>query len=103
MTRKKRKNGGSVQGHALLYGRSSRPILIVNGKKVEAVEKQKSSSKRKCRAKKKVRKKHRISDDIIQKLEKLPDPLDMMGKYARAQKYEAAKSSEKYEYGLSDW
>lgn len=101
--RKKRKNSGSVQGHALLYGRSSRPILIVNGKKVEAVEKQKSSSKRKCRVKKNVQKKHKISDETIKKLEKLRDPLDMMGEYARAQKYEAAKTSEKYEYGLSDW
>jgi len=37
------------------------------------------------------------------RLDNLQDPLDMMSRHARAQKFEAANSTERYEYGLSDW
>lgn len=38
-----------------------------------------------------------------QKLDKLKDPLTIIDRSTRTQKYEAVNSSEKYEYGLSDW
>lgn len=44
-----------------------------------------------------------MSEGIERKLESLKDPLDMMSRHARALKYEAVNSTEKYEYGLSDW
>lgn len=44
-----------------------------------------------------------MGEDAKRRLDKLKDPLEMMSKYSRAQKYEAAESTEKYEYGLSDW
>lgn len=48
-------------------------------------------------------KKYVMSESIQKKLDNLGDPLAMMTRYERAQKYEAANQDEKYEYGLSDW
>ena len=131
--KKKKKHIGKVQGFALLYGRSSRAIRIVNGEEVGRVVNQKSSAKKKSGAEKQVQKKHTnggkagvvdnqrrsyqknggkekqmrkkyVMDENIQKrIDRLQDPLDMMSRYARTQKYEAAKETEQYEYGLSDW
>ena len=41
----------------------------------------------------------------MDKLKKLYEAVDLLEslKLPRAQKYEAANSGEKYEYGLSDW
>ena len=44
-----------------------------------------------------------MSEETKRRLDNLQDPLDMMSRHARAQKYEAANSTERYEYGLSDW
>lgn len=48
-------------------------------------------------------KKYVMSESIQKKLDNLGDPLAMMTRYERAQKYEAANQDEKYEYGISDW
>lgn len=109
--KRKKKHSGAVQGHALLYGRSSRAIRIVNGVEVGKVDNQRHSPKKLAVTKKqtqqvqkvKVRKYYKMDEKTAMKLENLQDPLAMMSKYARAQKYEAAKSNEEYEYGLSDW
>lgn len=109
--KRKKKNSGAVQGHALLYGRSSRAIRIVNGVEIGKVNNQQRSSKKQCVNKKQtqqvqqvqVRKNYKMDKNIEKKLDNLQDPLAKMSKYTRAQKYEAAKSSEEYEYGLSDW
>jgi len=112
MKRKKR-HIGDVQGHALLYGRSSRAIRIVNGVEVGKVDNQRHSPKKLVVSKKQtpkvqaqkvqVHKKHQMDEKTKMKLDNLQDPLEMMSKYKRAQKYEAKKSNEEYEYGLSDW
>lgn len=131
--KKKKKHIGKVQGFALLYGRSSRAIRIVNGEevgrvvsqhrstkknngtekqvqkkhvnggKVGIVENQQRSYKKNGITEKQVRKKHVMDENTQRRLDRLQDPLDMMSRYARAQKYEAAKGTEQYEYGLSDW
>ena len=44
-----------------------------------------------------------MSESIQKKLDNLGDPLAMITRFERAQKYEAANQTEKYEYGLSDW
>ena len=44
-----------------------------------------------------------MSEDAKRKLDHLGDPLTMISRFERAQKYEAANQTEKYEYGLSDW
>ena len=127
MKKKKKRHVGAVQGFALLYGRSSRAIRIVNGEIVGGANKQKHSPsvvvKSVKRAPKtqnaptapktpkapmasktlKAPKKYIMSESIQKKLDNLGDPLAMMTRYDRAQKYEAANQDEKYEYGLSDW
>ena len=119
--KKKKKHIGAVQGFALLYGRSSRAIRIYNGEIVGGANKQKHSPsvvvKYVKRAPKtqnaplaplasktpKASKKYVMSENIQKKLDNLGDPLAMMTRYERVQKYEAANQDEKYEYGLSDW
>ena len=116
--KKKKKGIGKVQGFAMLYGRSSKAIRIVNGENVGSTRggciiigrKPRCADGQKPRVVTKVRgtvktvqKKYTMSDEAKRKLDRLQDPLDMMNRHERAQKYEAAKSSEKYEYGLSDW
>ena len=115
MKRKKKKQYGAVQGHALLYGRSSRAIRIVYGEMVGGVEKKKHSSIKIVGTAKSVRKtpkmkklpetpkKYVMSENVQKKLDELGDPLAKISRYERAQKYDATNSSEKYEYGLSDW
>ena len=125
MKQKKKKKGiGKVQGYALLYGRSSKAIRIVNGERVgmgddkkrgpravrivsgkveRSVEKKPRLPKIKSVVVKQVQKKYRMSEEAKKRLDNLQDPLDMMSRNARTQKYEAAKSKEEYEYGLSDW
>jgi hypothetical protein len=127
MKKKKKRHVGAVQGFALLYGRSSRAIRIVNGEIVGGANKQKHSHsvvvKSVKRAPKtqnaptapktpkapmssktlKAPKKYIMSESIQKKLDNLRDPLAMMTRYERAQKYESANQDEKYEYGLSDW
>jgi len=93
---------GSVQGHALLYGRTSRAIRIVNGEKVE-VERQQRPPKRIGVTVKQVQKKYVMDENTKRRLDNLKDPLDIMSRNDRAKKYEATSSDEKYEYGLSDW
>lgn len=130
----KKKRIGKVQGFALLYGRSSRAVRIVNGEevggvvkqhhptnrkrggrdkqvekkpmigaKVNAVDNLHRSAKNNSRSEKQVQKKYKMDESIERKLDSLQDPLDMMSRHARTQKYEEANSTEKYEYGLSDW
>ena len=115
MKRKKKKHIGTVQGYALLYGRSSRAIRIVNGEIVGRADKQNHSLKKYSGTVKSVQKVQKIgkaqktpkryvmSEGIQKKLDNLGDPLAMMTRFERAQKYEAANSNEKYEYGISDW
>lgn len=107
---KRKKNGiGKVQGHALLYGRTSKAIRIVFGEVVGKKEDRNDRIRRtfskikQTKTKKQEPKRRKISDDTIKKLDTLKDPLEMMSKFDRTQKYDAAKSNEKYEYGLSDW
>ena len=108
----KKKHIWEVQAHSLLYGRSSRPIRIVNGEIVGRTDKQKHSPKKYSGAVKSVQKaqkapkapkKYVMSEDAKRKLDHLGDPLAMISRFERAQKYEAANQTEKYEYGLSDW
>ena len=131
--KKKKKRIGKVQGFALLYGRSSRAIRIVNGEevgkvvnqhhsakkktgadnqmrkkslngaKVSAVDTLRRSSKNNSRAEKQKQKNYKMDEETKRRIDRLQDPLDMMSRNARAQKYEATNSTEKYEYGLSDW
>lgn len=103
MKQRRKTRKGSVQGHALLYGRSSKAIRIVNGKDVGIVEKQHRPPMKTNETERVVQKNYKMDENTARKLDRLKDPLDMMSKHARAQKYEAAKSTEKYEYGLSDW
>lgn len=119
MKQKKKKKGiGNVNGYALLYGRSSKAIRIVNGENVGSTRggciiigrKPRSADGQKLRIATKasglvkpVQKKYKMSDEAKKKLDRLQDPLDMMSRHERAQRYDAVKSSEKYEYGLSDW
>lgn len=120
MKQKKKKKGiGKVQGFAMLYGRSSKAIRIVNGEQVGStgtvrvinggrarsvyVEKPRIAPKVSETVKPAQVKKYIMSDEAKKKLDRLQDPLEMMNRTARTQKYEAAKSDEKYEYGLSDW
>lgn len=115
MKRKKKKNSGKVQGFALLYGRSSKAIRIVNGEIVGRADKQNHSPRKysgtvksvqklqKIQKVRKTSKKYVMSEGVQKKLDNLGDPLTMMARIERAQKYEAANSNEKYEYGLSDW
>ena len=115
MKRKKKKNSGKVQGFALLYGRSSKAIRIVNGEIVGRADKQNHSPRKysgtvksvqkvqKIEKVRKIPKKYVMSEGVQKKLDNLGDPLTMMTRFERAQKYEAANSNEKYEYGLSDW
>ena len=118
MKKKKKKNCGKVQGFALLYGRSSKAIRIVNGEIVGRADKENHSPRKysgtvksvqklqkiqKVRKTSKTPKKYVMSEGIQKKLDNLGDPLTMMTRFERAQKYEAANSNEKYEYGLSDW
>ena len=111
----KKKNSGKVQGFALLYGRSSKAIRIVNGEIVGRADKQNHSPRKysgtvksvqkvqKIEKVRKTPKKYVMSEGVQKKLDNLGDPLTMMTRFDRAQKYEAANSNEKYEYGLSDW
>ena len=115
MKKKKKKNCGKVQGFALLYGRSSKAIRIVNGEIVGRADKENHSPRKysgtvksvqkeqKIEKVRKTPKKYVMSEGIQKKLDNLGDPLTMMTRFERAQKYEAANSNEKYEYGLSDW
>lgn len=107
MKRKKKNKIGKVQGFALLYGRSSKAIRIVNGEIVGKADKiihySKNIGGKKTETKIIAPKRHQISEDAKRKLDKLQDPLEMLSRSSRAQKYEAANSTEKYEYGLSDW
>lgn len=115
MKRKKKKHIWEVQAHALLYGRSSRAIRIVHGEIVGKTDKQKHSPKKFSETVKSVQKaqkvqkvpkapkKYVMSESIQKKLDNLGDPLAMITRFERAQKYEAANQTEKYEYGLSDW
>ena len=115
---KQKKSIGNVNGYALLYGHSSRAIRIVNGERVGSTRttrinnegKSRSADRQKTRIvtkvsgiEKTVQKKYKISDETKRKLDRLQDPLEIMNRTARIQKYEAANSTEKYEYGLSDW
>ena len=117
--KQKKKKKGIVQGFAMLYGRSSKAIRIPNGGQAGStgtvhvinggrarsvyVEKPRIVTKASGTVKPAQVKKYTMSDEAKRKLDRLQDPLDMMNRTARAQKYEAAKSDEKYEYGLSDW
>lgn len=101
MKRGKRHRG--VQGHALLYGRSSKAIRIVRGQKVEEVVVRHRPPKNIGEAKKQVVKNYKMDDETKKRIDRLKDPLDMMSRHTRAQKYEASNSTEKYEYGISDW
>lgn len=117
--KKKKKGTGKVQGFAMLYGRSSKAIRIVNGEQTGStgtvhvinggrgrsvyVERPRIVTKSSATVKPAQVKKYTMSDETQRKLDRLQDPLNMMNRHERAQKYEAAKSSEKYEYGLSDW
>ncbi len=112
MKKKKKKHIWEVQAHSLLYGRSSRAIRIVNGEIVGRADKQKHTPKKCSGAVKSVQKvqkapkapkKYVMSEDAKRKLDHLGDPLAMISRFERAQKYEAANQTEKYEYGLSDW
>ncbi len=109
MKQRRKAHKGSVQGHALLYGRSSKAIRIVNGEVVGKVEHKHHPPKINRRttiatsSEKQVQKKYRMDENTKRKLDRLQDPLDMINRSARAQKYEAVNSTEKYEYGLSDW
>lgn len=44
-----------------------------------------------------------MDEETKKKIDKLKDPLTILSRSARTQKYEASNSTEKYEYGLSDW
>lgn len=117
MKQRRKSRKGYVQGHALLYGRSSKAIRIVFGEVVgkkedrnekirrafPKIKQTKKQAPKKQELKRQAPKKHKITEDTIKKLETLKDPLEMMSKYSRAQKYEASQSDDKYEYGLSDW
>ena len=103
MKQRRKSRKGSVQGYALLYGRSSKAIRIVNGEKVEETEHRHRPPKRATEPERVVQKRYRMDEETKRRLDRLKDPLDMMSRHARAQKYEATKSTEKYEYGLSDW
>lgn len=103
MKQRRKSRKGSVQGHALLYGRSSKAIRIVNGERVGTFVSQPRYSKKTYETEKVVPKKYKMDEETKRRLDKLKDPLDMMSKYTRAQKYEATKGTEQYEYGLSDW
>lgn len=103
MKQRRKTRKGSVQGHALLYGRSSKAIRIVNGETVGVVAKQHRPPKKTNETERVVQKKYKMNEDTKRRLDRLKDPLDMMNRFARAQKYEATESTEKYEYGLSDW
>ncbi len=115
MKKKKKKHIWEVQAHALLYGRSSKAVRIVNGEIVGRADKQKHSPKKysgvvkyvqkaqKVQKISKAPKKYVMSESVQKKLDNLGDPLAMISRFERAQKYEAANSGEKYEYGLSDW
>ena len=112
MKRKTKRHNGYTQGHALLYGRSSRAIRIVNGEIVGRSEKKKHTSKIKGGPMKSVQKaqkvqkgpkKYVMNETTQRRLDNLKDPLEIMSRFERAQKYETAESTEKYEYGLSDW
>ena len=103
MRQRRKTRKGSVQGHALLYGRSSKAIRIVNGEKVGTVVNQHRPPKKTNEPERVVLKKYKMDEETKRRLDRLQDPLDMMSRHARAQKYEAAESKEKYEYGLSDW
>ena len=115
MKKKKKKHIWEVQAHSLLYGRSSRAIRIVNGEIVGKADKQKHPPKKfsgavksvqkvqKTQKTQKTPKKYVMSEAIQKKLDNLGDPLAMISRFERAQKYETANSGEKYEYGLSDW
>lgn len=94
---------GSVQGYALLYGLSSKAIRIVNGEKVDVVATQHRSPKRTTEPIRVESKRYKMDEETKRRLDSLQDPLDIMSRHSRAQKYEATKSSKKYEYGLSDW
>jgi len=102
---KQRKKHRGIQGHALLYGRSSRAIRIIPGEIDEGVDKRHRPPKKTSKPVmvKQVQKKYKMDESVKRRLDNLQDPLDMMSRSARAQKYEAANSTEKYEYGLSDW
>ena len=50
-----------------------------------------------------MQKKYVMNESIQKKLDNLGDPLAMISRHERTQKYEAANSGEKYGYGLSDW
>ena len=88
---------GKVQGFALLYGCSSRAIRIVNGEEVGRVANYHCSTKKKSGMEKQVRKKYVMDENTQKRLDRLQDPLDVMSRYARAQKYESAKETEQYE------
>ena len=112
MKRKKKENIWYIQSHSLLYGRSSRAIRIVNGEIVGRAEKKNHSSKIKGGIVKPVQraqkvqkgpKKYVMNETTQRRLDNLKDPLEIMSRFERAQKYETAESTEKYEYGLSDW
>lgn len=118
MKRKTKRHSRTTQGHALLYGQSSRAIRIVNGEIVGRAGDKNRSSKKNVGTVKTVRmvqkaqkttkgikapKKYVMNESTQKKLDNLGDPLALMTRFERAQKYEAANSTEKYEYGLSDW
>ena len=115
MKKKKKKNIWEVQAHSFLYGRSSKAIRIVHGEIVGRADKQKHTPKKfsgavtsvqkaqKAPKAPKAPKKYVMSEDAKRKLDHLGDPLTMISRFERAQKYEAANQTEKYEYGLSDW
>ena len=112
MKRKKKENIWYIQSHSLLYGRSSRAIRLGNGEIVGRAEKKNHSSKIKGGIVKPVQraqkvqkgpKKYVMNENTQRRLDNLKDPLEIMSRFERAQKYEIAESTEKYEYGLSDW
>ena len=98
MKKKKKKHVGAVQGYALLYGRSSRAIRIVNGEIVGRADKQNHSPKKYSGTVKSVQKVQNIekarktpkryvmSEDTKRKLDNLQDPLAMISRFERAQK-----------------
>ena len=101
MKQKKKKKGiGNVNGYALLYGRSSKAIRIVNGENVGSTgggciiigRKLRSTDGQKphivIKASGTVKpakvKKYTMSDEAKKKIDRLQDPLDMMNRHERA-------------------
>ena len=103
MRQRRKTRKGSAQGYALLYGRSSKAIHIVNGEKVGTIVNHHRPPKKTKEKERVVLKNYKMDEETKRRIDRLKDPLELMTRHERAQKYEALKSDDKYEYGLSDW